>query len=94
MQIIAEVVNKFLSQRFIIVFTRGCHRTLSKITQVHIISFLKAKLILSFHLDLGLLSDFFLWGLYEFISPRYVTWPTQLVLDFITLVMFGEEYKL
>jgi hypothetical protein len=50
--------------------------------------------ILSSHLHLGLPSSLF--SLYEFLaSPTLCTRPAHvIVLDFITLIIFGEQYKL
>jgi hypothetical protein len=93
------------TRRFVTVFTRALHWSLSwarsiQSIPVHPIS-LRSILILSTHLRLGLPSGLFHSGfptniLYAFVfSPIRATCPAHLILlDLIVLIILGEEYKI
>jgi hypothetical protein len=91
------------TRRFNTEFTRALHPFLSlarpiQSTSPHPTS-QRSILILSTHLRLGLPSGLFPSGfptnnLYAFLfSPIHATWPTHLILDFILLIILGEEYQ-
>jgi hypothetical protein len=86
--------------KFITVFTRALHQSLSWARSIqpipsHPIS-LKYILILSTHLRLDLPLGFHTNILYAvFFSSLHATYPRHLILlDLITLAIFGEEYEL
>jgi hypothetical protein len=86
--------------RFITVFTRALHWSLSCVRLIQSIpshpTSLRFILILSTHPRLRLPSGFPTNILYAFLfSPFMLTCPVHLILrDLIILIMFGEEYKL
>jgi hypothetical protein len=102
---VAQLRSKFFvfygSRRFVTVFTRACHWTLSWVSSAQCTLYLRYILILLSHLHLDFPRHHFLSGfptkiLYEFlISPTRATCPTHLiVLDLNILMIFGEKYKL
>jgi hypothetical protein len=91
--IVTQLIKKFLTfyatRRFITVFTRASHWSISwarwiQSTPSHRIS-LRSKLI-SFHLHL-------VWN-FHLSHARYMPPAHLILLDLITLIIFGEAYKL
>jgi len=103
---VTQVVKKFPvvygTSSFIIMYTRARHWSLSWARWIRSTTpsrpiFLRSIPVLSSHLRLGLPNDLFpSLSLYVFlISPIRDTWPVHPIFyDFITLIMFCEEYRL